>query len=97
MISSLNHHISILKLTVHEAYLDFLASGCLPDPLPQQKDWCKPKLARSEWLDLFDVKERVLAFRGIWGVMEYLSRPQEVAREVEMEQKAGADVSMNGT
>lgn len=91
MISSLNHHISILKLTVHQAYMDFLTSGILPNPLPQQSDWCKPKLQRSQWLDLFDMDDRVLAFRGIWGVMEYLGRPQE---PVEKEKGAGVDIKI---
>ena len=81
MISSLNHHISILKLTVHDAYMEYLASDTLPNPLPAHSDWCGPKLQRSEWFDLFDVEQRVLAFRGIWGVMEYLSRLQEVAEK----------------
>jgi len=77
MISSLNHHISIVKLTVHNAYMDYLVSGTLPVPTPGQSDWCRPRLERSEWLDLFDKEQRVLAFRGIWGIMDYLTRPQE--------------------
>lgn len=91
MVSSLNHHISILKLTVHQAYMDFLASGTLPVPKPEQADWCKPKLQRSQWLDLFNVDDRVLAFRGIWGVMEYLGRPQKAIKK---EQEAAADTKM---
>ena len=99
MISSLYHHISIVKLTVHCAYLDFLGSGKLPRPLPEQNDWCRPILQRSHWHDLFDMEERVLAFRGIWGVMEYLNRPQpdlEKDEEKEQQQESRADEKMTG-
>ncbi|KAK5124356.1 hypothetical protein LTR85_001573 [Meristemomyces frigidus] len=74
MVSSLNHHIAILKLTVHAAYVDCLVSGVLPEPTPIEADWCKPKLQRSQWFDLFDKEQRVEAFRGLWGVVAYLTR-----------------------
>jgi hypothetical protein len=32
LVSSLNHHISILRLTVHDAYLEYLLSGKMPSP-----------------------------------------------------------------
>lgn len=74
MVSSLNTHISILKLTVHEAYTDALLSGHMPEPLPADNDWCKPLMQRSQWFDLFDAEQRVTAFRMLWGVMAYLTR-----------------------
>ena len=72
--SSLNHHISILKLTIHAAYVDYLTSAALPEPLPEDPEWSQPKLQRTEWFDLFDVEQRVEAFQGLWGVMAYLTR-----------------------
>ena len=74
MISSLNHHISILKLTVHDAYTDCITSGLSPSPAPVDEAWCKPRLKRTEWLDLFDVDQRITAFRALWAVMAYLTR-----------------------
>jgi len=74
--------------------MEFLTTSELPHPMPEQSNWCKPKLQRSQWLDLFDVEERVLAFRGIWGVMEYLSRPKPTPGDKEHE--AGVDVKMTG-
>jgi len=74
MVSSLNHHISFLKLTFHVAYVDYLVSGDMPNPRPKNADWCRPRLQRSQWFDLFEVEQRVEAFRGLWGVMAYLMR-----------------------
>jgi hypothetical protein len=72
-VSSLNHHISILKLTVHKAYLKYLSSGALP-PATLDSKWCSPMVQRSQWYDLFSTEERLEAMRGIWGVMGYLAR-----------------------
>ncbi|KAF2417111.1 hypothetical protein EJ08DRAFT_654616 [Tothia fuscella] len=74
LISSLNHHISILRLTVHKAYLEYIQYGSFPSP-SSQPEWCKPVVHRSPWYDLFDIKDRLEAMRGIWGVMAYLARP----------------------
>ena len=81
MVSSLNHHVSILKLTVHKAYVDALISGAMPDPIPEDAAWCKPKLQRSQWYDLFDLDQRVEAFRGLWGIMTYLTRDLQMERQ----------------
>ncbi|KAK1810936.1 hypothetical protein LTR12_014694 [Friedmanniomyces endolithicus] len=82
MISSLNHHISIVKLTVREAYIDNLVSGApLFDSMTGAPGPAKPKLQRSQWFDLFDEQQRVEAFRGVWGVMAYLTRDTEASVE----------------
>ncbi|KAJ4375297.1 hypothetical protein N0V83_002383 [Neocucurbitaria cava] len=74
MVSSLNHHISLLMLRVHPAYLQYITEGKLPGGPPSDPDWCSPKLQRTRWFDLFDIKDRTEAMRGIWGVMSYLMR-----------------------
>ena len=86
MVSSLNHHISILKLRVHPLYLQYLSDGTLPESPSLSRDWCSPKLQRTRWYDLFDVGDRTEAMRGLWGVMHYLMRAQEKS-----------DVTMEGT
>lgn len=85
MVSSLNHHISVLKLRVHPLYLQYLTEGTLPSGPPIDVDWCSPKLHRTRWFDLFDVNDRNEAMRGIWGIMNYLMRAQDTP-----------DVVMNG-
>lgn len=77
MVSALNHHVSILKLTVHVTYIEYLQTEVLPSPLPQECDWGSPRLQRTQWYDLLDTEQRVQAFRVLWGVMEYLTRPME--------------------
>ncbi|KAG9190163.1 hypothetical protein G6011_08251 [Alternaria panax] len=74
MISSLNHHISLVKLRINPAYLEYITEGKLPDEAPSDSDWCSPKLQRTRWFDLFNVDDRTEAMRGIWGVMSYLMR-----------------------
>ncbi|KAK0271090.1 hypothetical protein LTR91_000981 [Friedmanniomyces endolithicus] len=80
MISSLNHHISIVKFTVHEAYIDHLVSGApLFDSILGSSDPARPRMQRSQWFDLFDEQQRVEAFRGVWGVVAYLTRDTEAS------------------
>lgn len=86
--SSLNHHISILKLTVHDAYIQYLQSETFPDPVPLDKDWCSPTLQRTQWFDLLDVDERVQAFRALWGVTAYLTRDIDSSAEAGAEDDA---------
>lgn len=83
MVSALNHHISILKLTVHTAYIDYLLTEQLPDPLPTDPAWCAPRLQRTQWYDLLDVDQRVQAFRVLWGIMAYLMRDTAVKSTVQ--------------
>ncbi|EME42589.1 hypothetical protein DOTSEDRAFT_73433 [Dothistroma septosporum NZE10] len=91
MVSSLNRHISILKFTVHEAYLEYLETERPPSsPLPADKSWCSPRLERTQWYDLFDIQERVQAFRALWGVMAYLSRDNDKQTEAGAEGTDGA-------
>jgi hypothetical protein len=80
MVSSLNHHISLLKLHVHSAYLDYLTNGTFPENQPLDPHWCSPTLQRTRWYDLFNVEDRTEAMRGLWGVLSYLLRSKENAQ-----------------
>lgn len=74
MVSSLNHHISILKMTAHVAYIEYVRKETLPTPLPDDDDWCRPKLQRTRWYNLLDADDRVEALTALWGIAEYLFR-----------------------
>jgi hypothetical protein len=76
MVSSLNHHISVLTLRVHPIYLQHLTEGTLPEEAPSQADWFSPKLQRTRWFDLFNVDDRTEAMRGLWGIISYLMRKE---------------------
>ncbi|KXT18404.1 hypothetical protein AC579_8148 [Pseudocercospora musae] len=87
MVSSLNHHVSILKLTVHWAYVEYTKTEKIPQPVPEDENWCRPRLQRTKWYDLLDIPQRVEAFRALWGIMSYLMR------EVNEPAKPGAEES----
>lgn len=74
LVSSLNHHISLVRLRIHSAYIEHLTSGTLPSPPPTDPQWCSPVLQRTRWYDLFRVEDRTEIMRGIWGLLEYLMR-----------------------
>ncbi|ORY13258.1 hypothetical protein BCR34DRAFT_562306 [Clohesyomyces aquaticus] len=88
MVSSLNHHISVLKLRVHPLYLQYLTEGVLPEHEPSDSQWKSPVLQRTRWYDLFSMEERTEAMRGIWGVIAYLMRAQDQAK-VDVAMKEG--------
>lgn len=77
MVSSLNHHISILHLLVSPTYLHYLATGSASPSHPAPNTPLPPdrlELRRSRWYDLLDAGDRAEAMRGVWGVMACLMR-----------------------
>jgi len=77
---------SILKLRVHRQFIACVtvADGTHPDPEPSDPAWASPTLQRSRWFDLFDVKDRLEAYRAVWGIMSYMARPTKQAEDVAM-------------
>jgi hypothetical protein len=73
-VSSLNHHVALLRLRVHDAYVDFLETGEMPAPGSVPADWCAPVLHRSRWYDVIDPRDRAEALRGLWGMAGFLSQ-----------------------
>ncbi|KAL3466291.1 hypothetical protein BJX64DRAFT_250529 [Aspergillus heterothallicus] len=73
LLSSINHHLSILHLRIHQRYLDILTTGTSdvppedsPEDSPEEHPWHVLKVRRTRWYDLFDAQDRVEVFRGIW-------------------------------
>ncbi|XHG02862.1 hypothetical protein AWENTII_006187 [Aspergillus wentii] len=77
MLSSINHHLAILHLRVHRRYLDIVTTGSSDFPavsdVPDQP-WHVLKLRRTRWYNLFDVKDRIEAFEGVWGIFHHSVR-----------------------
>lgn len=78
MISSINHHISILHLRVHPRYLEWLAGEqdkpATENTQPHSQPWHKLELRRTKWFDLLKAEDRVEALDGIWGLFGWLMR-----------------------
>lgn len=74
LVSSLNTHVSILVLHVHNHYLQYLNEGTFPPTQPANADWRNPTLERTRWFDLFDINDRLELMRVLWGVISYLTR-----------------------
>jgi len=80
MVSSLFHHISILRLDVSLSYLEYLAKGTTATFTHADKSWCSPKMYRTKWYDLLIAEDRTEALRCLWGVMSYMLRTGETAK-----------------
>ncbi|CAG8271105.1 unnamed protein product [Penicillium salamii] len=75
MISSINHHVSILHLRVHRRYLDILTDGHSSYPADSdEQPWHVLKLQRTRWLDLFDANDRIEALQGVWQLFHHQLR-----------------------
>ncbi|KAJ6083737.1 hypothetical protein N7467_007872 [Penicillium canescens] len=76
MISSINHHVSILHLRVHKRYLDVLTNGesTFPPDSDTEQPWHVLKLQRTKWFDLFDKDDRLEALKGVWQLFHYQLR-----------------------
>lgn len=87
MISSLYHHIAIIKLEVHPLYMEYLSTGIAPASGPPTP-WYAPKLQHTRWFDLFVPEDRVEAMRCIWGVLSYTMRTGTESEPLGQRQKS---------
>jgi hypothetical protein len=77
VISTLVHHVSIVRFRITDRLLDVLAGGA--DHGIQ--DWRGLEVWRSPWYDLFVARDRIAALRVLWAVMGYLMRQVEVEKD----------------
>ncbi|KAK6855430.1 hypothetical protein PG995_008962 [Apiospora arundinis] len=96
VISSLFHHISILRVRVPTRLLEVLAGALEGEAEEGTRSWGKLEVWRSPWYDLFQPQERMEAFRVLWGLNVWLMRKTD-----EGEGSGGGpskqDVTMKGT
>lgn len=72
LVSSLNHHVSIVRARVPASLMGVLDGG------DHSKGWDTLMMYRSKWYDLFLTDERIEAMELVWGMMNWLMRSQEV-------------------
>lgn len=92
VISSLYHHVSLLRVRVPDTLLAVLA-GEIPDPGLEARG--RVGVWRTRWYDLFVAQDRVDAMKALWGVMAYAMR-KVVNPEEEEKQEDGRDEEGHG-
>ncbi|KAG8162632.1 hypothetical protein KVR01_007110 [Diaporthe batatas] len=70
VISSLFHHVSVLRVRVPDRLLQVLDGA----PTPAGRDWGPVKVWRTRWLDFFVPEDRVEAMKAVWAVAAYAMR-----------------------
>ncbi|WYZ34338.1 hypothetical protein EsH8_I_000614 [Colletotrichum jinshuiense] len=89
VISSLFHHVSILRVRVPERLLEVLEGAGDDDG---QRSWGLVEVRRSPWYDFFVLEERLDATKLVWTLMAWLMRkPAEPAEPAE---KTEEDIKM---
>ncbi|PGH08886.1 hypothetical protein GX51_00943 [Blastomyces parvus] len=78
MVSSINHHFSIVHLRVHSTYLEWLTAskGNISDPSSDSTDnpWHVLRMRRTRWFDLFKPSDRLEGLEGLWAIFSWLMR-----------------------
>lgn len=72
LISSLFHHLSILRVRVPFRLLEVLDGS--PEQDATRRSWGRVEAWRSPWFDFFDVGQRIRAMQLVWAVMAYQMR-----------------------
>ncbi|KUI59428.1 hypothetical protein VP1G_06708 [Cytospora mali] len=73
VISSLFHHISVLRVRVPDRLLEVLAGA----PDQKGRDWGRLEVWRTRWFDFFVPEDRAEAMKVTWSVMAYATRKVE--------------------
>ncbi|KAK5061482.1 hypothetical protein LTR84_008026 [Exophiala bonariae] len=100
LLSAANHHVCMLKLQVHEEYLEWLEKGEVVkvengSVSEEQRKRNVLYVTRSRWYDLFEVEQRKELLTGIWKVMCWVNRyevpKQEMEKMEELKRKQAED------
>lgn len=85
VVSSLFHHVSVLRVRVPDRLMEVL-EGDVDDGGEDGtgRSWGRLEVWRSKWYDFFLVEERVEAMQLVWGMMACLMRKEEEGNDVNM-------------
>ncbi|KAL2752212.1 hypothetical protein ACRALDRAFT_2045011 [Sodiomyces alcalophilus JCM 7366] len=88
IVSSLFHHVSILRVRVPDRLLEVL-QGASEEDTP--RSWGNLEVRRTPWFDLFVAEERLEALKIVWAVIAWMMRKPQG------EESRDGDVDMVGT
>ncbi|KAI9727358.1 MAG: hypothetical protein M1828_006978 [Chrysothrix sp. TS-e1954] len=74
MLSSIYHHVSIMRLDVHPVYIEYLLHGQQASLDRTNTSWSSPRIQRTRWYDLLSGEDRGELFRALWGILSYQMR-----------------------
>ncbi|KAF5566992.1 hypothetical protein FNAPI_867 [Fusarium napiforme] len=77
VVSSLFHHISVIRVRVPNRLLEALEGAREPDA--SRRSWGKVEAWRSPWYDLFDTTQRLVAMKLVWAMMAYQMRKDDAS------------------
>lgn len=75
MLSSVNHHLALVKMKVHPEYLEWLESG--HKVIAEEVDGFRRDVVyveRGKWFDMFDVQARKELLSALWQLFSWLNR-----------------------
>ncbi|KEF61637.1 uncharacterized protein A1O9_03205 [Exophiala aquamarina CBS 119918] len=85
LLSAVNHHVCLMRLSVHEDYLEWLETGKTVHPDGNASEGQRQPhvlyVSRSNWYDLFDIAQRKELLTGVWRVMSWLNRDEVPKQE----------------
>ncbi|AEO60222.1 hypothetical protein MYCTH_70349 [Thermothelomyces thermophilus ATCC 42464] len=101
VVSTLLHHISILRLRVPDRLLAVLEGEVDDDSKGGKRSWGKLEVWRSPWFDFFKAEERVQAMQIVWSMLAWMMREQppkdkEGGAAEDTAQQGRSDVKMTG-
>lgn len=87
LLSAVNHHVCLMRLSVHEDYLEWLETGKTVHPDGNASEDQRQRhvlyVSRSQWYDLFDIAQRQELLTGIWRVLCWMNRDEVPKQEFE--------------
>ena len=93
-VTSVNHHVAIMKMRISKRYLQWLETGDV-EKRDEGGEEDKLKVWRSEWFDMFDREERKKWLVGMWRVMCWVCRDEVPKAEWERWEKMKAEQKEN--
>jgi hypothetical protein len=71
LVSAINHHVSLVRMSVGKGYLSWMETGTLTEGIGRIRG---PEVLQTRWFDLFSPADRIELMRGIWGVFSWQMR-----------------------